>query len=71
MIEKSLAHPEGIPPRNEATEHVAEDLEHVGRVAARTLDALEERFRNELMDEVERLELRERIVRMKRKAAQS
>ncbi len=49
----------------------AENLEHIGPITARTLAALEERYRHELMDELERLELRERIVRMKRKAGRS
>lgn len=62
MIEESVHHPS--PAR-------IEDPEHVGPIAARTLARLEERYRHELMDEIERLEFRERIVRMRRKAGRS
>ena len=67
MIDKSVHHPH--PSRT--AEGTAEDLEHVGLIAARTLARLEERYRHELMDEVERLELRDRIVRIKWKAGRS
>ena len=61
MIDKSLAH-------SRTPEHDSEDLGHVYAAAVRALEVLEERYRNELMGEDERLELRERILRARRSA---
>ena len=63
MIDERVTHPSLL--------RTAENLEHVGAAVARTLAALEERFRHELMDDLERLELRERIVRLRRKSGRS
>ena len=59
VIDKSVHHPS--PTRTE-------DLEHIGPIAARTLADLGERYRNELMGEEERCELRDRLLRARRSA---
>ena len=54
MIDRSLAQPAHPVPAPETPEE-------------RRLRALEDRYRNELMDEQERLELRDRILKLRRK----
>jgi hypothetical protein len=54
LIDQSLAHPAHPVPEPETSEE-------------RRLRTLEDRYRNELMDEQERLELRDRILKLRRK----
>lgn len=69
-IENEAAEDPDLEALNEPPESSGlSDLEHIGPVAGRVLARLEDRYRNELMDEVERLELWDSILRLRSRGA--